>query len=165
MVNSGKIVVNSGKFPGRKFFDEKNVPDFFFECRKIKWWESSETRFPKFSSQSEPSSEGKQPIKVWIFFVFFQFWFFGYFVAPKRRTELKLWQQTDLELPDVSKFFLRGRRWRKIENLRKTSRKNLKKSRKTTKKTFHKNTQHSFPIQFNWTELEMSKKPNWIGNE
>ena len=37
-------------------------------------------------------------------------------------------------------FFCRGRRWRKIENLRKTSRKILKKSRKTTKKTFHKNT-------------------------
>ena len=41
-------------------------------------------------------------------------------------------------------FFCRGRRWRKIENLRKTSRKILKKSRKTTKKTFHKNT-NNFP--------------------
>ena len=31
------------------------------------------------------------------------FRFFGIFSVSKRRTELKLWHQTDLELPDVSK--------------------------------------------------------------
>ena len=35
-----------------------------FWCRKIKCWELSETRFPKFSSRTERSKRGKRPFKV-----------------------------------------------------------------------------------------------------
>ena len=60
-------------------------------------------------------------------FSFFSFRFFDVLSASKRRIDLRLWQQTDLELPDVSKIFYRGRRWWKLEKLIKTSRKFLKK--------------------------------------
>ena len=38
----------------------KKSSNLFFRCRKMKRWESSETRFPKVSRRSEPSSGGKR---------------------------------------------------------------------------------------------------------
>ena len=45
-----------------------NILAFFFRRQKIKCWESSETRFPKFSRRSEPCLRGKRPFKVLDFF-------------------------------------------------------------------------------------------------
>ena len=39
----------------------------FFRCRKMKRWESSETRFGQVSRRSEPSSRGKRPFEVCTF--------------------------------------------------------------------------------------------------
>ena len=47
-----------------KIFWKKNHPKLFFRCRKMKRWESSETRFGQVSRRSEPSSRGKRPFKV-----------------------------------------------------------------------------------------------------
>ena len=38
--------------------------NFFFRRRKMKCSKSSETRFPKVSRRSEPSSRGKRPFEV-----------------------------------------------------------------------------------------------------
>ena len=46
------------------FLDRMFSPIFFFRRRKIKRRESSETRFPKFSRRSEPSSRGKRPFEI-----------------------------------------------------------------------------------------------------
>ena len=46
-----------------KFFGKKSSKTFF-RCRKMKRWESSETRFGQVSRRSEPSSGGKRPFKV-----------------------------------------------------------------------------------------------------
>ena len=51
------------KFRVSKFF-VKNSSKLFFRCRKMKRWESSETRFPKVWGRTEPSSGGKRPFKV-----------------------------------------------------------------------------------------------------
>ena len=58
-------------FLTKKFWRQKNVPSKKVEGRKIKCWESPETDAGKFSSQTEPSSGGKQPEKVLHFFGFF----------------------------------------------------------------------------------------------
>ena len=54
---------NLAKIAKNFFFDPKISPTFFLR-RKIKRWESSETRFPKFSRRSEACSGGKRPFKV-----------------------------------------------------------------------------------------------------
>ena len=45
-------------------FSSKNFAKKFFRRRKMKCWESSETRFPKVWGRTEPSSRGKRPVKV-----------------------------------------------------------------------------------------------------
>ena len=45
-------------------FVGNKIVQFFFRCRKMKRWESSETRFPKVWGRTEPSSGGKRPFKV-----------------------------------------------------------------------------------------------------
>ena len=56
-----------------RFSDEKNLGENFHQKflpkkknrrRKMKCWESSETRFPKVWGRTEPSSRGKRPVKV-----------------------------------------------------------------------------------------------------
>ena len=46
----------------------KNPPRKHFSARKIIFAKSSETRFPKVSRRSEPSSGGKRPFKILDFF-------------------------------------------------------------------------------------------------
>ena len=53
-----------GKNRGKLVFETKKCRTQNFWCRKIKCWESSETRFPKFSSRTERSERGKRPFKV-----------------------------------------------------------------------------------------------------
>ena len=53
-----------GKNRGKLVFETKKCRTKNFWCRKIKCWESSETRFPKFSSRTERSERGKRPFKV-----------------------------------------------------------------------------------------------------
>ena len=69
----GRSATNAQKFvapPKRLVFDltpeifTKNRQKFCFRCRKMKRRESSETRFPKVSRQSELCSRGKRPFKV-----------------------------------------------------------------------------------------------------
>ena len=48
----------------RKIFIKNFCPPKFFRRRKMKCWESSETRFGQVSRRSEPSSRGKRPFKV-----------------------------------------------------------------------------------------------------
>ena len=48
----------------RNFFLTNIFVDFFFRRRKMKCRGSSETRFPKVSGQTEPSSGGKRIFKV-----------------------------------------------------------------------------------------------------
>ena len=55
--------------PKRHFFEKKSFlknksPKNSFGRRKMKCRESSETRFPKVSRQSEPCSRGERPIEV-----------------------------------------------------------------------------------------------------
>ena len=45
-------------------FSSKNFAKKNFRRRKMKCWESSETRFPKVWGRTEPSSRGKRPAKV-----------------------------------------------------------------------------------------------------
>ena len=45
-------------------FFAKKIVKIFFRRRKMKRRESSETRFPKVSCQSEPSLSGKRPFEV-----------------------------------------------------------------------------------------------------
>ena len=55
------------QFLDENFFDENLYRKFspiFFRRRKMKCRESSETRFPKVWGRTEPSSMGKQPVKV-----------------------------------------------------------------------------------------------------
>ena len=56
------------RFSDDFFFDEnfhqKILPKKCFRRRKMKCWESSETRFPKVWGRTEPSSRGKRPDKV-----------------------------------------------------------------------------------------------------
>ena len=44
-----------------------NITYFFFRRRKMKCCKSSETRFPKVSRRSEPSSGGKRPFEIFAF--------------------------------------------------------------------------------------------------
>ena len=52
------------KIRDAKIFDPKILRTNFFRRRKIKCWESSETRFRKFWCRSEPSLRCKRPSKV-----------------------------------------------------------------------------------------------------
>ena len=56
------------RFSDEFFFDENFHQNFLpkknFRRRKMKCWESSETRFPKVWGRTEPSSRGKRPVKV-----------------------------------------------------------------------------------------------------
>ena len=51
-----------------KCFCEK-LMKIFFRRQKMKCCKSSETRFPKVSRRSEPSSGGKRPFEIFTFFV------------------------------------------------------------------------------------------------
>ena len=90
-------------------FQTEKIRKKIVRRQKMKCWGSSETRFGKVWSQMEPCLGGKRPFKVCIFL----FQFFGVFLAAKRRTGLKLWQQTDLELPDISFHAYLGPAWPK----------------------------------------------------
>ena len=61
---SSETPVSWKKKSSTKIFWKKNHPKLFFRCRKMKRWESSETRFGQVSRRSEPSSRGKRPFKV-----------------------------------------------------------------------------------------------------
>ena len=102
----------------RKIFGRKFSTDFFFERRKIKCWNSSETRFPKFSGRTEPSSGGKRPFKVC---TFFRFGFSAFFQPPSVVLSWNFDSRRISTSRTFRKNFGRGRRWRKLERLRKTS--------------------------------------------
>ena len=53
-----------GAVVAKKFRTNFFVDFFFFRRRKMKCRGSSETRFPKVSGQTEPSSGGKRTFKV-----------------------------------------------------------------------------------------------------
>ena len=54
----------SPKMMKNQFRNRKILTIFFFRRRKIESCKSSETRFPKFWGQTEPSSRGKRPFEV-----------------------------------------------------------------------------------------------------
>ena len=71
-------------------FSSKMFANFFFRRRKMKCWESSETRFPKVWGRTEPYSRGKRPFKV-------QHFSFGF-----RRRKMKCRESSETRFPKVS---------------------------------------------------------------
>ena len=61
---TGSLSIFRRFFFGDENFHQKILPKKCFRRRKMKCWESSETRFGKVSGRSEPSSRGKRPFKV-----------------------------------------------------------------------------------------------------
>ena len=52
------------KIDKKRMFETEKTSSNFFWRRKVECWESSETRFPQVSNQTEPCSRGKRPFKV-----------------------------------------------------------------------------------------------------
>ena len=51
-------------FGEKRNFSSKLFADFFFRRRKMKRWESSETRFPEFSWRTDVISRGKRTFEL-----------------------------------------------------------------------------------------------------
>ena len=93
---------------------------------------------------------------------FLQCWcfsFFQIFLSAKRRTELKLWQSTDLEPPNISSLACLGPGWAIILNkLQKCSQKFFRKNFRLNISLDRKSSENVFHWKCVWPKFHFQKK-------